>query len=178
MRRVALLVLVVACGAASAVAALARPADKVLSLSTCGKATHYTFLFWPHGHPAIASVGFPAFPIAHLEAYRGVGPTYPDGHFVASVVANGVGAPRAGCVAVLPIAGIVYHGKSSTTSTTALVCTFPKAPIHKFVRLSSGGSGYAVINPPKLRVVYAQLKLAGSKLSYDASFCHRTPPPK
>jgi hypothetical protein len=158
--------------------ASAVSADKLLGLSICGNATQYTFLFWPHGHPAIASVNFPKFSVPHLEAYSGANKKYPNSDFVASAAANGSGGTKPGCRAWLPKVGIGYHGKSVTTSQTALVCTFHSAPAHEFVRFSSGGIGYSAINPPNLQVLYAQLRPTGSKLSYDSSFCHPTTSPR
>lgn len=175
MRRLALLAIVLAGSAAAA--AWAGPANKVLELAICGSATQYTFLFWPHGHPAIASVDFPTFPPPHLEAYSGTNKKYPNSAFVASAAANGAGGTKPGCRPFVPKVSIVFHAKSVTMNSTALVCTFHSAPVHEFVRLSSGGLGYSAIDPPKRQVLYAQLSPTGAKLSYDSSFCRATPSP-
>lgn len=177
MRRLALSVVLPASGLAVA-AASAGPGDKVLGFFSCGNATQYTFLFWPTGHPAIASVDFPKFTVPHLEAYSGADKKYPTSAFVASAAANGSGGTKAGCKAFVPKVSIGYRGKGVTTSATALVCTFHAAPVHEFVRFASGGIGYSVIDPPNLQVVYAQLRPTGSKLQYDSSFCRATPSPR
>ena len=169
--------LVVVASASAASLATAAPGDTILGFWTCGNATQYTFLFWPHGHPAIASVRFPSFPVPHLEAYSGNNRQYPNASFVASAAANGAGGTKKGCTPFVPKVSIGYRGKSVTAVSTALVCTFHAAPVHEFVRFASGGVGYSVIDPPKLQVVYAQLTPAGSKLSYDSSFCHQTASP-
>jgi hypothetical protein len=49
---------------ASSVASAAGP-----TRTECG-ATAIDVYFWPHGHPAVPSFGFPAYAPAHIEIYR------------------------------------------------------------------------------------------------------------
>ena len=45
------------------------------------------FLFWPHGHGAIKSVGFTAYKVPHLEVYK-YKAGYPNSAFLAFAGAN------------------------------------------------------------------------------------------
>jgi hypothetical protein len=38
----------------------------------------FTFLVWPHGHPALPSIRFPEIRNPHVEVYLGVGSQWPD----------------------------------------------------------------------------------------------------
>jgi hypothetical protein len=49
---------------------------RAVSWTKCGPT--FTFLVWPHGHPALPSIRFPEIRNPHVEAYLGVGDQWPD----------------------------------------------------------------------------------------------------
>jgi len=60
------------------VVGLATPASaQSVSGSDCAT-KKFRILFWPKGHPAVPSAGFPAFPTPHVEVYMGTGKKFPD----------------------------------------------------------------------------------------------------
>jgi hypothetical protein len=172
----AMLALALAAGAALA-AGPPHPSNKVLGFSTCGRAVHYTFLFWPRGRPAISSLNLTRSAEPQLEAYAGAARRYPRASVVASATASGVALTRAGCRAFEPKVSIGFRGRGITAHPAALLCTFHAPPVHELARLGTGGIGYSAIDPPKLQVLYAQLTQTRSRLAYDSSFCRLKPPP-
>jgi hypothetical protein len=191
MRGLAALVVFAAC-AWTVPSASAETGDRVLGPSICGSATEYTILFWPHGHRPIGRDDLPeVIPHPHLEIYSGGHKTsYSSTDFVGSALASEVGRGAGeslipSCEAFAQKGSVAFHGKSSTTHATALVCRFRSPPLHEVVSLvnddvtpSLFGVGYLLIQRPNFRVVYARLWLNRSSLSYDSSFCHPTVPPR
>jgi len=190
MRRLTGLVVLVAC-AWTVSWASADTGARILAPSICGRGTQFTILFWPHGHHAIGSDNLPEF-IAHphFEVYSGGNESkYSSTDFLGSAFAwesgrGSAGSFRPACKAFASRLSSVYHGTTSTTDPTALVCTFRSPPVHEAVGLVSYdttpvlfGVGYSLIQRPNLRVVYVRLWLNRSTLSYDSSFCHPTVPP-
>ena len=183
-------VAVLAMCASTASSASVGPGAAFLGPSTCGSGTQFTILFWPHGHHAIGLDNLPEIlGQPHLELYSGGSRrTYSPAHFLGSAFASKVGRGSAGsfpgCRAFAPKLSSAYHGTSSTTDATALVCKFPAPPVHEAVGLVSDdviplfGVRYSLIERPNLRVVDARLWSNQSRLSYDSSFCHPTAPPR
>ena len=154
-------------------------ADQGIALVKCGSSKTFTFLFWPNGHPAIASVKFPKFAVPHLEAYAGTNKKYPNSANVGGLSSKGQGGFTKACTAASLSAIGPFQTHKTTTQQTALVCKFSTPPLHEFVRLSAGGVAYVVIATPSNReVVYATLKPKGSSLVYEPSVCRPTPSPK
>src|SRR2546421_1211761 len=116
--------------------AISTPGPRV----RCGVST-LTFLFWPQGHQAIPSIGFPAFPVPHLEVYR-TDPTFPNGNQVAyaGLTADRTragGAFAKSCAAVAARSFKPMPSARTTADTTQLVCKFPKAAQLDYVTTDS-----------------------------------------
>jgi hypothetical protein len=169
MRAAVMVCLVLAVAIAVSTAGSAR-ADSVVEARTCGAADAYTYLFWPHGHPAIPSVKMRAYPRPHLQLYAGTDERYPRRAFRAFVSARG-GSFTRGCepATVGEVRGLAAAPPLDTDAR--LVCRFPTAPVHELVRLSGGGYALVTVVPPDREAVYAIIRPRGSKLVFDGSLC-------
>lgn len=167
---------VVTASAAVALAALATGAPAASAVTVNCDQKSYTFLFWPRGHQAVPSVKFPAFPVPHMEFYK-PGNTYPNSNSLGYADARGGGGFSSKCRKVSRgSVGSRVPKSASTTSSTALRCTFPRSP-----RLDLGpGPNRTVLFRAFLGstlVTSGKLAQTGSRLTYDTAFCHKTPPP-
>ena len=162
---------------AALVAGPASPAqgNTVVGRASCGTAKQYRFLYWPKGHPAIPSVGFPAFAPPHFEAYSGGGSKFPNSQSAGYASAGGAGFAKK--CKPQKVGNLKPGSVTVATQTTQLVCAFPKAPLHQIVRLSSGGFNYVVLVPPDRLAVTAQFTPKSTLLAYDAKLCHTAPAP-
>ena len=182
------LLLIVASVAGAAVAAAGLAQTSGTPRSACHVKT-LTFLFWPGGHPAIASIGFPSFPYPHMEVYKS-GATYPNGNEVAVIGFGQNGQPFAGlarsCSVVAPKLTSSSPLKASAINATALVCTFPVA-----VQVETFGArspvvtvGLRAILPSKRRVLGVEVSArmvdspTGSVIKFDGKYCKAYPPPR
>jgi hypothetical protein len=141
-----------------------------------------TFIFWPHGHPAIASVRFPSFPHPHVEVYKGSGRRYPNRDQIGLVVFDAGGTTGGGfSQSCSTVAGAATATATSTTAmtaaATALVCTFPVPAELEYAKTSRSITLRAVV-PKTLRIaVSTRLAAGGSSLRFDPKLCRPTPPP-
>src|SRR3954464_10051625 len=89
-RRVRRLLLIGVSALAVALAAVAatRSATEPTRQADCRQSL-VIVLFWPHGHHAIGSVGFPAHPRPHVEVYKYGKQGYPQKNFLLFASANG-----------------------------------------------------------------------------------------
>lgn len=163
---------------AAAAPATTAPADTVLAMATCGGAKQYTFLFWPKGHPAIASVKFPKFATPHVEAYAGSSKKYPNSAFAASVAANGKGGMAKTCKQATPTGNLNFRATAAPARATALVCLFKAPPILHILKLDAGGFALEAEDTPGTLAMEAVLKAGGSKLLYDPTLCRLAPAPR
>jgi len=132
------------------------------------------FLFWPHGHGAIKSVGFSAYKVPHLEVYKFI-PGYPNSAFLAFAGANKLTSFAKACHGKSgKVSGAIKH-KKTVTKQLAFTCSVPKSallvakPAGSGLKLDAGGSG--------THVVSALLKASGSTFSYDSKRCSSGPAP-
>ena len=119
--------------------------------SKCGGKT--TVLVWPHGHPVIPSVNFPAIVNPHVEVYVGWNPKYPDALYGGYVVG---GKPKG----LIPVGDVNLHldcvdygtparatavvpGGVTYTTQTALRCTL--AGVGAFDLIERGGGSRVLI---------------------------------
>jgi hypothetical protein len=169
MRAGVLVGLALAVAIAASTAASAH-ADSVVEVKACGAAYAYTYLFWPHGHPAIASVKMRAYPRPHLQLYAGTDERYPARAFRAFVSARG-GSFTRGCepATVGEVRGLA--GAPPLDTDARLVCRFPSVPVHELVQLSGGGYALVTVVPPDREAVYAIVRARGSRLVFDGSLC-------
>ena len=159
----------IALGVSSSQAATSRIA--------CGQKS-VTFLFWPHGHPAIASVGFPQFLVPHMEIYK-PGSTYPNSNFLGSLTAQGSASVVGSCHRVSGTSGSSKIDKSkakSTGSATALTCKSKTKPIFEFSTLAGGGVRLRVFLGQAAEMV-TNIRAQGSSLKYDKTHCRAASPP-
>ena len=132
------------------------------------------FLFWPHGHGAIKSVGFSAYKVPHLEVYKFI-PGYPNSAFLAFAGANKLTSFAKACHGKSgKVSGAIKH-KKTVTKQLAFTCSVPKSallvakPAGGGLKLDAGGSG--------THVVSALLRSSGSTFSYDSKRCSSGPAP-
>src|SRR3989442_3883656 len=101
----------------AAVPAEAQPQSVVLNCA----AKEYRILFWNNGHGAIPSVGFPDFPVPHVELYVGKGKQYPDSQLVGSTDSAGNESHSQGCTTrtAAPKLGTIRSAKGSSDAAPA-----------------------------------------------------------
>ncbi len=107
-----------------------------------------TVLVWPHGHPVILSVNFPAITNPHVEVYAGYDAKYPEALYAGYVVG---GKPKG----LIPVGDVNLHlncvnyGASATKAAkvpkgvtyrnqTALRCTLSSAGVFDLIELGRG----------------------------------------
>ena len=182
-RGAALLALVAAAGLGGGPAAAAPDAGP--SQVRCG-AKAYIFLFWPRGHPAVVSVGFPKFPPPHLEVYTGTDRKVPSGNQV-GYVGEGQFELSPACAKVKAKLGGLSESpvqqRSVVTDKAQIVCAFPKAVDLQVRPIASADQRirFLAILPPNKIVLDAlivnQLVAGSSQLRYS-SYCKKEPAPK
>jgi|RhiMethySRZTD1v2_1073278.scaffolds.fasta_scaffold1399616_1 hypothetical protein len=145
-------------------------ADSVVEAKACGSGYAYTYLFWPHGHAAIPSLKFPAYPAPNVQLYAGFDRRYGARAFRAFVTARGGSFTRA-CEPTTIGEVRPLTGAPPLETDARLVCRFPRAPVHELVQLSGGGYALVTVVPPAREVVYAIVRARDSKLVYDGSLC-------
>jgi hypothetical protein len=161
--------------APSVLVAVSGPAGAQALPGTDCATTTTRWLFWPKGHGAIKSQGFPAFPTPHLEVYAGTGKKFPDDQQV------GYADPTTATTADTCTASQITPGGGTITKTTTktkqLVCKFASSPV--FFGAAATGGGYALLAyVDGDSAVAATLTTTGSKLQYDATACKLKKPPK
>lgn len=137
-------------------------------------------LFWPQGHGAIRSVGFPSFPIPHVEVYAYQGATT----FLPSNQIAYTGTDRKitlipGCRRVPEKKTFQVLPAKSTRAKAAVSCSF-RSPGHvQLVKVAGSGvrAELRLIEPPNKLVLRAQLAPQGSNLSYSIRQCRAGKPP-
>jgi hypothetical protein len=141
----------------------------------CGQKS-VTFLFWPHGHHAIPSVGFPEFLVPHMEIYK-PGTTYPNSNFLGSLTAQGSASVVSSCHRVGGTSGSSKIDKSKATgNATALTCKSKKAPVFEFTQLAGGGVRLRAFLGQAAEIV-TNIRAQGSSLKYDKTHCKAASPP-
>lgn len=122
----------VAAGGLGVVAAPAgaQPQSVVLNCS----AKEYRILFWKNGHGAIPSVGFPDFPVPHIELYIGKGKQYPDSQLVGFTDSAGNESHSQVCTpgTSAPKLGTIRSAKGSSDAAAA-TCKFSKKVVVEIV---------------------------------------------
>lgn len=150
-------------------AAGAAPASAAINAECASKTNSY--LFWPQGHQERPVAGFPAFPIPHLEVYRGKLTTkFPDNANDGYLDAQGnVGADKK-CKRTK--AGFAKGSVQSARTATAegnVVCGFGVNVVHRIGKVSGGARLQTLRNGTP--VVDATMKAAGSRIRYDSRYC-------
>ena len=131
-----------------------------------------TFYFWPQGHPAIPSIGFPAFATPHVEMYTAAGKQ------VGYLDSTGAQSFSKTCKHTADQPARWSGGSPKTISSTMLVnCTFKVVPEMKAAKSGGGGLLTVTLGHTTTTVLTASMKATGSKLTYDSRYCKTTPAP-
>jgi hypothetical protein len=183
--RIALAAIVIAAAASAASAAPAG--ERTIARVDCG-AKALTFLFWPQGHNAIPSIGFPSYPPPHMEVYTPAAGTYPNQNEVAVIEFTSGGQTAGGFAkSCKPVKAKLVNSKpvkAKRTTATALTCHFPKTAqleYKKYTAPSIAISLTATLRSKTLKApleVQAYITAAGSILRYDPKYCKAFPPPQ
>lgn len=139
------------------------------------------FVFWPHGHGAIRSVGFSAYKAPHLEIYRDTSSSsarekYSSKNLLVFAAANrrtsvsktcdtDTGAPPGGSILTRKIS----TGKLALTCAAALTGVVRMKPIPSGLRIDVGRKLH--------RVLSADLTKTGATLAYSEHSCRAGPVP-
>jgi hypothetical protein len=154
---------------ALAALAAAAPAPAATSRVNCSK-KDVTVLFWPHGHQAIPSLGFPEFLLPHLEVYK-TASSYPTANELAVVQADGGTGVSPSCAPAGERKARRFDGKPRrTANATALRCRSKKASRLELVGDPGKSGTLRVWYGRKLGAV-AELVASGSTLSFDRGYC-------
>ncbi len=161
------------------VAAAAAPAAQAKSVS-CSSPGAVTVLFWPTGHNAVNSVGFPKIPTPHLELYRS-GQSYGSSDFLFYGDYKGaVDSSVSNCHTSAAGSASLAHRKS-TTKRRAIVCEgYAGANVVVQTNKSKnrlrvrGRAGATRLFDITLR---KHTRTSGSTAAYDGALCHLKPSP-
>jgi hypothetical protein len=147
-------------------------------------AEQVTVLFWPKGHPAIPSIGFPSLAMPHLEMY-GPGDGYPMSAALAWAFTTPPGpsfpqrSTKPDCLSAVSTRDLtpVLDAQSSHTAVR-LVCRLPQGAQVAMDEAGPERYRFALLDPAGEPAVDGTIATHGSKLSYSPSSCKRTSPPK
>jgi hypothetical protein len=132
------------------------------------------FLFWPHGHGAIKSVGFTAYKTPHLEVYKYTA-GYPSSAFLGFAGANKLTSFARSCRGKAGSVGGAIKHKQTVRKRLVFTCVVPKTgllvtkPTTGGLKLDAGTSS--------VHVVSAKITMSGAAFSYDAKLCRSGPSP-
>ena len=130
-------------------------------------------LFWPRGHAAVPSVGFPRFLVPHAELYR-PGPPYPDARALGGVLPGG-GSFEDVCSATPirppgPVESVTTVRQAATIS-----CAARKALL--FERVDASAKSTLRIYAAGVLLLRMTIARSGSSVSFDSRSCKRSAPP-
>ena len=143
------------------------------SEANCGQ-KQLTFLWWPAGHGASQQYNFPAFPLPHVEVYKGSTTTFSEDAFLAYFDDHGEPHFEPACKPVSSSAKPkAITSKKSQTGSAVLVCKFTKTPTLQVIT----GTDSATMNAIVSNEVAASLKLGqNGALTYNSTVCKAKPP--
>lgn len=176
MRR--LLVVAVASVATAAVpAAVSAPAVE----GNCSTETPVV-LFWPRGHAAIPSLGFPNFRTPHVEVYRyAAATTYKNANFVGYADGAGKSALNPACSRVADHTTVQQLPATSITRAAAVTCRTRGNTLVQVRKIAGAGvrSEVRLIEAPNRLVLRAVVtgNAIGSNLAYNPQRCRVGAPP-
>jgi hypothetical protein len=166
--------------AALAPGAATRPPRAAVE-GKCGTET-VTVLFWPRGHGAIAPLGMPKLPVAHVEVYRYAGArTYRNQNLVAYVDGTGKISLRRECRRVRVHATVRPFRATSLKRAVAITCRTKLNSLIQTRRVAASGvnADIRVIEQPNrvvVRAVLARIR-SNSWVSYNPTRCRIGKPP-
>jgi len=132
----------------------------------------YRILLWPEGHEAIDSVGFPEFPVPHIEVYTGKGKKYPDSKQVGYIDLTGAGGATDLCTAAAtaPDGGTTPQEESPARKIT---CKLGEGGV---VELGAASRALRLFKGDT-EVLEANLNGPTSSLEFDTKVCKTGKPP-
>jgi hypothetical protein len=153
--------------------------------SKCGG--KISVLVWPHGHPVILSVNFPAIVNPHVEVYVGWNAKYPEGLYGGYVVG---GTPKGG----IPVGDVNLHlncinygapakatssvpGGVRVTGQTALKCTFSGSGVFDLIERGGGSRVLVLHNGPKV-LLRADVSAKTASVTVPKGACTKAPVPR
>jgi hypothetical protein len=171
----------------AAASASASARDHAGARVDCG-AKALTFLFWPQGHHAIPSIGFPEYLPPHMEVYKKAAGTYPDQNEVAVIEFTASGQVFGGfarsCKTVRRKIASSKPLKAKRTAATALQCRFRTTAQLDYKKSATGAISISMSVTLKTKLRKAPLEVLatmtgiGSTLRYDPKYCKAYPPPQ
>jgi hypothetical protein len=161
--------LAAAVAAAVLLAAAGSAAAATVTRVDCSR-KDITLFFWPDGHEAIPSLGFPEFLLPHAEVYKSAS-SYPAANQLALVQADGGTAVSTGCApAGRRRARRFDEPPRKTRRATTLRCRARRSSKLELVSDPGRSGTLRVWYGTKLGVV-AKLAESGSTLSFDRGYC-------
>lgn len=181
MKRVIVFVIV----AALAIAVPAALAFHGHATSKCGG--KMSVLVWPHGHPLIPSVNFPAIHNPHVEVYVGWNTKYPEplyGGYVlggkpTGLIPSGDVNVRLNCInyGATAKATATVAGGVKISAQTALKCTFPGSGVFDLIERGGGARVLVLHNGPKV-LLRADTSPTTASVTVLRGACTRQPVPR
>jgi hypothetical protein len=171
----------IVCTIVLAAAAAALPA-KGSAAAGCGPKV--VFLVWPHGHPALAKIGFPNIPNPHVEVYLGFGDEWPDSRAGGYIIGGKPPAafPQGGafgaCLnygAAAPASAKVAGGSTISTQT-AVECTFGRSAVIDIVD-RPGKVQILLFHAGKKLLARADASPTGASVTLPKKGCRKVPSP-
>ena len=133
-------------------------------------------LFWPKGHGAIGSIGFPANRKPHLEIYKYSKGGYPAKNLLVAGNASGSTHFSKACkFASGPGPSGAVASRVTIKQARALSCRIPSGGLERTKPVKGGLQ--IDLGAPGTRVVSAKLRKRGSTLDYSHSWCNAGKPP-
>ena len=160
-------------------------AQAVKQRSTVVRGPKVTFLVWPHGHPAIASVKFPEIRNPHVELYLGFGTQYPE--ILAGAYILG-GKPPPGIPIGSALGPCLNYGNTvvetgtvtggvTFTAQTALKCTLPASGVVDTGE-RPGGVRFFILHAGRRILARADVTPTHASLTVPKGVCRKAPPPR
>jgi hypothetical protein len=160
------------------VGVLAAPSQAANSIEAQCNSKTGSYLFWPHGHPAIPDIGFPAFATPHLELYAGQRTkAFPDSAQDAVIVDNGgFGAAKKCRTSSAGFINAHVNHARHTRRTHEISCNF-KHHVSDRIGKSHGGARLQTVLSGGAVVVDVKMGPSGSSITWDKRFCKALPAP-
>jgi len=141
----------------------------------------YRLMFWPEGHEALDSVGFPEYLVPHLEVYKGKGNTFVDDDAV-GYAEPGVATVSAGCEPAEDTDTPKEPKKLKTTTKTAkITCKTKKSPVLATNTAVPGGGAAFTLTLGSRRVAVVTITPPGAEIEsqvvYNSKLCKKSAAP-
>lgn len=159
------------------VGAMASTTSAQAAISAACQSKSNTYLFWPQGHDARPVAGFQAFPVPHLELYRGkLSTRFPDSAADGYIDSLGsAGADKKCDRGKAAFSSNKVARVKTVTAPASVVCGFGVNVVHRLGKVN-GGARIQTLRRGKA-VVDATIKQTGSSIRYDRRYCETKPAP-